>query len=854
MIKLNEKQKSSSKLSTIIKHRCKINSYYYYIQIFIDAFVNTEKITFLIKSKREEERKSILYKRTFNYNDIINYNKNFKNFSSLEDIFINIAQSIEENKYIINNNLKCISLIIRIYIKQLKKYVNICINLNEHKNLHPLSMSKGKEKELKKIMMGIQNEEELSYAILDIRERLKNLEMNQTIINNNIINDNNNNNVLNNYKNKDLGYVKNYYYQPILTNSTLIDNINSNVGFNNSNNIRKTNTKISPNSNRNNFINNNKDEHNTNIISISPNKTDSNYFKGSSNNLFPKNIKINNKQKITGVNELIKKINNLETSTNSKGNNNKINYKLNPIDSNKYQYKNNYISNFKNNTNYKKKYLNKSVEISKKNNDSEQNNISQISQIDKSHIKILFNNFNKDKNMNGSKIIDENNNSNNDLINNNTIKKTKTKNKNKEKNNLNKFVNKSKSIDYKEQDNNNIHDSGIENQINKINIVNDEVPIINQENNYDKFITKNKTIKDNEKNVKKKKKSKNKSKKVSYNNDFNNNNINNINEQENGYSNNNINNNINTIIEDSSEKENPNVKKLITKKNSNEIKIPKNTEYTDINPNNKTNKTKKYSSAIKERNPKQNINFNMNNNNSINSNSSLSSKPIIKHNVNKSISSSMSNVKIKPPKKVPIYPPEKLSQLINSNIVFRKIELNLLKNKLSNNNKNIDIYFQLLYRASRDGDNDTIIKKLTLGYDDVMTLFYTNEGARFGIYIKRKKNHYIKAKDRGEKPGTSFIIGFNNLVIYDIFKNKNGKGDYNKVLCFGCLDDTCTNGTKWMIYTPQNNFLNTKCIMGNGESLFKDFEVEQIVGPNEYTIKEVEIFSVEFEEKDDSDS
>ena len=473
MIKLNEKQKSSSKLSTIIKHRCKINSYYYYIQIFIDAFVNTEKITFLIKSKREEERKSILYKRTFNYNDIINYNKNFKNFSSLEDIFINIAQSIEENKYIINNNLKCISLIIRIYIKQLKKYVNICINLNEHKNLHPLSMSKGKEKELKKIMMGIQNEEELSYAILDIRERLKNLEMNQTIINNNIINDNNNN-VSNNYKNKDLGYVKNYYYQPILTNSTLIDNINSNVGFNNSNNIRKTNTKISPNSNRNNFINNNKDEHNTNIISISPNKTDSNYFKGSSNNLFPKNIKINNKQKITGVNELIKKINNLETSTNSKGNNNKINYKLNPIDSNKYQYKNNYISNFKNNTNYKKKYLNKSVEISKKNNDSEQNNISQISQIDKSHIKILFNNFNKDKNMNGSKIIDENNNSNNDLINNNTIKKTKTKNKNKEKNNLNKFVNKSKSIDYKEQDNNNIHDSGIENQINNINIINDE--------------------------------------------------------------------------------------------------------------------------------------------------------------------------------------------------------------------------------------------------------------------------------------------------------------------------------------------------------------------------------------------
>ena len=441
--------------------------------------------------------------------------------------------------------------------------------------------------------------------------------------------------------------------------------------------------------------------------------------------------------------------------------------------------------------------------------------------------------------MNGSKIVDENN--NNNYIMNNNFKKSK------EKNNLKKFVNKSKSIDYKEQDNNNnIYDSGIKNQINNINIIKDEVPIINQENNYNKFITKNKIVKDNEKNIKKKKKSINKSKKVSYNNDFNDNNINNINEQENGYSNNNINNN--TIIEDSSEKENPNAKKVIIKNSSNEIK---NSQNIDVSPK---NKTKKYSSAVKERNTKRSINFNMNNNNSINSISSLSSKPIIKQNVNKSISSSMSNVKIKPPKKVPIYPPEKLGKYINSNIIFRKVELNLLKNKLSNNNKKIDIYFQLLYRATRDGDNDTIIKKLTLGYDDVMTLFYTNEEARFGIYIKRKKNHYIKAKDRGEKPGTSFIIGFNNLVIYDIFKNKNGKGDYNKVLCFGCLDDTCTNGTKWMIYTPQNNFLNQRCVMGNGESLFRDYEVEQIVGPNEYTIKEVEIFSVEFEEIEDSDS
>ena len=816
MIKFNEKQKTSSKLSTIIKHRCKINSYYYYIQIYIDAFINSEKITFLIKSKREQERKSILYKRTFNYNDITNYNKYFKYFSSIEDIFINIAQCIEENKYLINNNLKCISLIIRVFITKLKKYVNICINLNAHKNLHPLSMGRDKEKELKKIMMGIQNEEELSYAILDIRERLKNLEINQSIINNNIANEINN--ISNTYKKHDLGYVKNYYYQPHLNNSTFIDNMNMNSNiFNNSNNIKKPKTKISSNTNLNNI--NNKDEINTNIIKISPNKTDSNYFKGSTNNLIPKNVKMNQKQKITGINELIKKINDLESLKITKNNNNITNYKLNSIDSNINKYNNNYIPNLQNNTNKKREYFNKSVEIPKKNNVSERNNISKI--------------FNQEKNMNGSQYVDENNNIH--LIKNNEIKKTETKNKSKEKNNIKKSVNKSKSIDYKENDNN------------------DEIPVINQENNFNKIISKDKTMEDIEKNVKKKNKSINKSKKA-YNDEFNDNKINNINEQENGYNNNNINknnidinNNINTIIENSSEKEDPKVKKFIIKRNSKEIQELQNSN------KHQNYKIKKFSSAIKDRNTKQNLNFNINNNYSINSISSTSSKPIIKHNVNKSISSSMSNVKIKPPKNVPIYPPEKLSQFINSSIIFRKVELSLLKNKLSNNNKKIDVYFELLYRATRDGDNDTVIKKLTLGYDDVMTFFYTNEGARFGIYIKRKKNHYIKAKDRGEKPGTSFIIGFNNLVIYDIYKTKNGKGDYNKVLCFGCLDEVCTNGTKWMIYTPQNNFLNKKCVMGSGEGLYKDFDVEQIVGPNEYTIKEVEIFSVDFETIDDDD-
>ena len=123
-------------------------------------------------------------------------------------------------------------------------------------------MNKGKENELKKIMLGIQNEEELSYAILDIRERLKNLEMNQTIINNNINNDNNN--LINVYRNNDLSYVRNYYQQH-LSNSMLIDNIKNNNAFDNSINKKNIKAKKSAKTNMNNFINNNKDELNTNF-------------------------------------------------------------------------------------------------------------------------------------------------------------------------------------------------------------------------------------------------------------------------------------------------------------------------------------------------------------------------------------------------------------------------------------------------------------------------------------------------------------------------------------------------------------------------------------------------------------
>ena len=397
MININERNNSPSKKNSSIKTKCKIHSHHYYIQIYTDGFTNSEKITFLIKTKKENERNSFLYKRIFNYIELIDYNKYFKYFSSLEDILINIAQCIEEKKYLINKGFKCLSLILNIYIRKLKKYVNIYINLNQHKNLNPLSINSSEKKEIKKIMLGVQNKEELSYAIYDIRQRLKNLEMNQSMMNNNVFN-----------RNNELNHI-NKNLQQCINNSTNLNEYYNNNAFqikyyNQNLNKKKFNNKISANSSMNNLNEgSNMNYQNNSVLNI----TNTNYFKNSSNNLFPKNLKINEKHRISGVDDIIKKINILETKTNTKDNPNKdLDYKLNYIDSKKNE-EYNYMPYFKKKT-VKNKEINKSVEINRRNENSfinlNNNDTTQIDLVKKNQLNSVFNN---EKSMNGSQIIDK---------------------------------------------------------------------------------------------------------------------------------------------------------------------------------------------------------------------------------------------------------------------------------------------------------------------------------------------------------------------------------------------------------------------------------------------------------------
>ena len=198
---------------------------------------------------------------------------------------------------------------------------------------------------------------------------------------------------------------------------------------------------------------------------------------------------------------------------------------------------------------------------------------------------------------------------------------------------------------------------------------------------------------------------------------------------------------------------------------------------------------------------------------------------------------------------IPIVPRENLKKYVNSRIIFTKNELRALKTKLSNGNKKLHIFFDLLYRASIDGDFEEIIKNNTEGKEKTLTLFYTYEGARFGVYINTKISTSIfKGKIYKEIPGTSFIVSLNYLRFFDIDENKTSKQGIQDYLSFGRTFYLNENGSNWLIFTPRSNFLKKKCIIGNQKGDYLFFDPEVLIGSRKYYhIKDVEIFHVVFE-------
>ena len=246
--------------------------------------------------------------------------------------------------------------------------------------------------------------------------------------------------------------------------------------------------------------------------------------------------------------------------------------------------------------------------------------------------------------------------------------------------------------------------------------------------------------------------------------------------------------------------------------------------------------------SIKEENKKEELKRKESNKEKKESDSNNNSIEIIKKNEKKN----------KKKKILPIVEKEKIRKYVNSEIIFTKKELKLLKTKINDGNKNLHVFFDLLYRATEEGDNAEVIKKKIKDIHKTLTLFYTEEGARFGIYIEKEIRYSIFGKSLKEKEGTSFLISLNNCIIYDILGENIATENKGDMLCFIKNKQKNKNGSSWAIFTPPKEFLGKSYILGDVTYVFDIEDNDEIIGDkNEYHLKEVEIFEVAIEEGDD---
>ena len=200
---------------------------------------------------------------------------------------------------------------------------------------------------------------------------------------------------------------------------------------------------------------------------------------------------------------------------------------------------------------------------------------------------------------------------------------------------------------------------------------------------------------------------------------------------------------------------------------------------------------------------------------------------------------------------MPIVEKEDLKKYVNSDIIFAKNELRLLKDKISDRDKKLHVFFDKLYRATEDGDNADVVKKKCKDILKSLTLFYTEEGARFGFYIQKEEKLGFFGKYFEEKPGTCFLISLNNCCIYDIIEYNSATEYKGDILCFIKNKQKNKNKSKWAVFTPQKNFLGQECILGELYDFFDVDFLSDIIGEkNEYHLKEVEIFEVAIEDED----
>ena len=879
-----------------------------YLNCHLQIFIADNKIKIIINCVEDYSDNSKEYSNYFSLYEFQELSKYFKFFEKIEDILEDMANILQLNNYDIERNSNILTLILHVAINKefgdvnLTLFRNKSLNDNKHKdpsqilkNINnidkrkqithvPQAKIKNVETDISRggVSSGVKSIKELNNLLTDLKDRITVLEVtqntsenqnvNKQLRNNNNYNNNNiitnpggfsigNNSLMgnekimlsmesilkritkleddNSKKNQKIKYLREKLrvYEPMISVSET-ETINENNIYNNMNNFNDIN-KIS------NISNINNEKNYINLGSIK-NKDTNTFNTMNSNN--------------TNYNQNLLEIKEEVNSSSSSIHKNKINEQ----GIHKFKKENDKLFINKDNNIY---------ESDKKNKDKNKNKEKRKKSKSKSKNKIIKESMTPRK-------------SSNNKDNNEEIENTENKNKKERKS---KSKNKKKEENKKGKKTKNINEEIICTDIDKDNNRNSKIKtIVDSEDKSSEKLIKNleKTL---EKKTKKKPNIKMKdsykstnSKKYEINNniysdignnkdnneDENNNlnlnnisnNINNINNNENDYNNlgsdkyNNFKNSINdNNLGNSNNLNNSNISNK--KNNINNTESSKNLDI-DNNKTKKNNlienkenhdKTEEQSKESKNHIQEEKLKENKKDNKKDNKQETEEKESYEK---NEKIKKKIKVKKRRPPKPLRIVRKENIKKYVNSEIIFTKKELRMLKNKILGEKKNrYHAFFDLIYRASEHGDNADVVKKKCKDCLKTLTLFYTEEDARFGIYVDREIKYGFFGKYYEEIPGSSFLVSLNHLDIYDILGENMATEKKGDILCFlKTKYKNENNNTNWVIYTPQKSFLKQKCVLGEINNFFEVENLQDILGEKiEYHLRQVEIFEVAVE-------
>jgi len=827
-----EESESLKKNNPIIHYRFKRN--FDYMNCHFQLYISNSKLKIIANCSEQYSKDIKTYSNSFSIYDFKKISQYYQFFNKIEEILEDTARVFNQNNYDIEKRKDKLNIILHLDINE--ELYDIKLHLNKINNNEKDEDIKYKKKKMlnnnpKKTEdfdfyqrtkysnhnVGVKSMNELNNILTDLKDRLTVLEVTQNTNYNRLDNPINKNN--NNLLNRNVLNTGNYSYPGIINENILLsmDNIIKRINKLEEDNYKKS-EKI-------NILKEKIRVYEPTITATSENESiNDNNNKFSFNNNYNNNNFYSNINDYNNANLNLKYLDLGSIKNNDNSTITSTNSYMKPTLLQIKEEKNNSSSKEKNNKKKKEKIYS-SEDSSKYKKDDDLNSFEQNIK-EKQKLK-------KSKNKSKNKALENDKNKLNNIKKNNSKVKEKNNIKNIKEEIINTDVNnnKNKNPNFRRTAPK-IDKFGTQKIINKFgNDLSHEREILRKNRSYIKPKKNNNFDINNENSEGKNRFSKKKSKRNKDNNDD-------INNKEGINENLNINNEI-----DNNKKINNNESSSI----SNEQKSGKiNMKVNNMNQNTSS------SNSESEENIKEKI-IEKNKENEIEREIEEKEERKRRQKALQEISSDDNSLKVKQiHKSLTMVPKEDIRIYCKSHIIFTKNELRLLKRKINEDKNKYSVFFDVLYRASEDGDNVEIVKKIMQKEKKTLTLFHTEKGARFGIYVEKKLDTSILMnKYLAERPGTCFLVSLNNLEIYDIYKTFYSS---EHKLCFIKNKKRNKNGSSYAIYTPPKGFLGEKCYMGNLNTFFNINGNEDIIGEKEeYKLREVEICKVAIEKRENNE-